>query len=439
MKNRIKTFVFSNSLKAADRLPLEQFHHRREFEVYLINESIEPGERLLDTLKEILRTKVDDTDEIVLLSNPFHVFTDEYSLQLLVDCIKEANNLGADMLSGGVTLFTNVLRVSERLLWIDGFYDLGFLIIFKRYFCTIEQIEFDGTDKLVFLTKSEKKFLIYPFVSTSNEILQKENGDANQPAISKHEIYNETTFTIQKLINVAVAYKKIRPSQATKKRIQAMIARPRSIPTYVINLPERTDRKAHILAQFNSKEEFDLEIVEASRHKIGAVGLWQSIRKIIKSAKEEKHDVIIICEDDHEFTAEYSKDILFKNIYEGHEQGVDYMLGGVAVFRHVVPVSTTRLWVDVCTSTQFTIIYNKFFDKLLNADFKNDDVADLFMSELTINIMLLYPFMSVQKSFGYSDVTQAHNDNSVLLTQLFKRSDQIIRRIQQAYVKFAHG
>ena len=56
------------------------------------------------------------------------------------------------------------------------------------------------------------------------------------------------------------------------------------IPTYVVNLKHRIDRKDHSISEFAGREEFDLQIITAIEHERGAMGLWQTIQGII--AKE---------------------------------------------------------------------------------------------------------------------------------------------------------
>lgn len=195
------------------------------------------------------------------------------------------------------------------------------------------------------------------------------------------------------------------------------------IPTYVINLPERFDRKRHILKQFGGKDEFDLIFIEACVHKIGAVGLWNSIVKIIKNAMEEDDDVIIICEDDHYFTQNYSYDYLIENLLFAHTQGADILSGGIGGFGYAVPIAKNRYWVDWLWCTQFLVVYKKFFQKILDYDFKDTDTADGVISHLSNNLMTLYPFISRQKTFGYSDITQGNKDNPNLITQHFDQAD----------------
>ncbi len=203
------------------------------------------------------------------------------------------------------------------------------------------------------------------------------------------------------------------------------------IPTYVINLKERTERKVHISKEFEGKPEFGVNFIEACTHPIGAVGLWNSIVKIIEQAVKEDDDVILICEDDHYFTEHYSKEYFCENIINAHEQGADILSGGIGGFGYAVPVAKNRYWVDWLWCTQFIVVYKKFFQKILDYKFKDDDTADGVISQLSNNLMTLYPFISRQKEFGYSDITQGNKDNPNLITQHFERADAYLSAIHK--------
>lgn len=51
------------------------------------------------------------------------------------------------------------------------------------------------------------------------------------------------------------------------------------IPTYIINLKHREDRRESVLKEFEGRPEFGCQIVEACMHEKGNVGLWESIKK----------------------------------------------------------------------------------------------------------------------------------------------------------------
>lgn len=203
------------------------------------------------------------------------------------------------------------------------------------------------------------------------------------------------------------------------------------IPTYVINLKERTERLQHIKEQFKNKNEFDLTIVEACEHDNGRIGLWNSIVKIIKKAVENNDDVIIICEDDHAFTEYYSKKYFVNNLIEAHGQGADLLSGGIGGFGFAVSTSKNRYWIDWLYCTQFIVVFQNLFDEILSYDFKEDDTADGVLSHLSMNKMTIYPFISIQKDFGYSDVTKSNNEYKGLITQHFEITDQRLSQIHK--------
>lgn len=208
------------------------------------------------------------------------------------------------------------------------------------------------------------------------------------------------------------------------------------LPVYVINLKERIERRKHIEEQFHGKPEFELTWIEAVEHPIGAVGLWQSMVKAVRMAEANEDDIMIICEDDHTFTSAYSKKYLLTNIIQANEQGSELLSGGIGGFGAAVPVSANRYWVDWFWSTQFMVIFKPLFQKILDYDFKDTDTADGVLSILAKDKMVLYPFISIQKDFGYSDVTRSNNDVSGLVNHLFQQSDYRLRTIHHVAHKF---
>ena len=196
------------------------------------------------------------------------------------------------------------------------------------------------------------------------------------------------------------------------------------IPTYVINMKERLDRKKHIIAEFKGRDEFDVTYMDACTHTIGAVGLWNSIVRIIRLAIENEDDVIVICEDDHYFTKNYSKEFLIENILEAHEQGADVLSGGIGGFGYAVPIARNRYWVDWFWCTQFIVIFKPLFNKILEYDFQDNDTADGVLSVIAKNKMTVYPFLSIQTDFGYSDVTASNDRLKGLISRHFQETDK---------------
>ena len=199
-----------------------------------------------------------------------------------------------------------------------------------------------------------------------------------------------------------------------------------SIPVSLINLKSRTDRRLHILQQFCQKAEFAVHIIEACEHNNGAIGLWNSIIQILTSLVNDENDYVIICEDDHQFTEHYSKELLFHCIAEAQERDADILSGGVSWFRDIIQISENLFWIEKFSGLQFTIIFKRFYDKILSANFSKTDAADYKISTLSDNKFVIYPFISVQKEFGYSDVT-SKNNKAGFVERIFEESSERLR------------
>lgn len=197
------------------------------------------------------------------------------------------------------------------------------------------------------------------------------------------------------------------------------------IPTFVINLRHRTDRKTHILSEFAGRTEFSVKIVEAISHPTGALGLWSTITDIIKSNCEIESQFIILCEDDHKFTEHYHPDTLLLNIRIARELGINLVAGGVSWLRSTFSISSQLYWTESFTGLQFTIIHKSLFSRILESSFSEHDAADLKLSSLTTRKAFIYPFISTQIDFGYSDVTIRNNKPGKVI-ELFADSSQAI-------------
>lgn len=208
------------------------------------------------------------------------------------------------------------------------------------------------------------------------------------------------------------------------------------LPVYVINLKERTERLNHIKQQFANKPEFEVNYIDAVKRPIGAVGLWESLRKCVNIAIEKEEDIIVICEDDHFFTDYYSKDYFIANVIGAARQGAELLSGGISNFRDAVPVSNNRYWIDRFFATQFIVLFKPFFKKILDYEFKDSDAEDLVLPRLSDKCMVMFPFISEQYDFGHSDVTPVHNTSPGIVTSMFNQTKQRFLRIHNIQNNF---
>ena len=204
------------------------------------------------------------------------------------------------------------------------------------------------------------------------------------------------------------------------------------LPVYAINLKTRPDRLENLKKQFSSKSEFNVTYVDAVIDKNGAVGLWKSICKVVRLAQKRNEDVIILCEDDHEFTENYEKDSFLANIVGAYKQGADLLNCGIGGFGTAVPVSPTRCWVDWFWCTQFVVIFAPLFPKIVTYEFNDKDTADGVLSKLSTHSLAMYPPISRQGNFGYSDITQREHQ-SEFQSNLFQSTNQRLKMINDVY------
>ena len=148
-----------------------------------------------------------------------------------------------------------------------------------------------------------------------------------------------------------------------------------------------------------------------------------------------KEDIVIFCEDDHCFTGGYLKESLFRNMIEAERKEAELLLGGVSNFGIAVPVTSSLYWVDWYWGNQFMIIFQPLFQRILDYSFQEKDMADLVLSSLTMKKMLIYPFISIQKEFGYSDINKL-NETPGYVDNLFIKASRrlsIIHKVNQYY------
>lgn len=437
-QTEIPTYVI-NLKKRTDRKKniLKEFQGRDEFLVNVV-EAFEHSFGALGlwmTIRYILQDLAPKDEDFIIICEDDLEFTADYSKEYLLRTIVEAQQKDADVLLGGVSWFNDGTQISTSLFWTEKFSGLQFTVVFRKFFDSILKaplLNFEAADYLI-ASLTSNSFFFYPFISVQKEFGYSDATTVNNTIGRVTAIFDSTSRRLDLLKTVKETYKTI--DQNISESIEHFYD-DICIPTYVINLPERTERLAHIKAQFLGRDEFDVKFIEACKHKVGALGLWLSIRKIINMAISNDDDVIIICEDDHQFTEHYSKEYLLKNIIEAHQQGTSYLSGGTGFFHNAIPITPNRFWVGYCLSTQFVVIYKRFFHKILEEPYDEDIVADLVYSKMTTNKMVLYPFISIQKDFGYSDITEIHNESKGLVTSLFSESEYRLGLIQKAHLKY---
>lgn len=383
------------------------------------------------TFLSIVRRERETGSEFFIFCEDDHTFTPNYTWAALQTAIREADALGADVLSGGVSWAGNAVQLSDRLFWLRAFNGMQFTVVFRRFY----DVLLNSSDTLGYVTDlrvsqlSHNIFVVFPYFSIQQEFGYSDATRGNNDHPGRVErMFKRSQALFASLDKVRTSYRRLPPTPE-------MDLDDVCLPTYVIHLPEHTDRQAHIERQFADRPEFDFHWVEACRAERGADGLWQSIRKVVAQADADGDDVILICEDDHEFTPDYNRHRFLAHVVGAAAQGAHLLFGGVGGFGRWVPVAPGRFWTDWAWCTQFTVVYRPAFRRILEADFGPKDVADEFLSRLLPNKMVIFPFVSEQHDFGYSDITPANNQSGTI-SRFFQRAQTkgaIYQRIVNKY------
>lgn len=395
----------------------DQFAGRKEFRLDVVTpiQHEVPAYSLWKTFINCVKKAKESNLEYFIFCEDDHIFTSNYSYQTLYDCIEDAKKLGAEILSGGVAWYTDSLQIRPNLFWLDKFNGMQFTIIYSSIYEKLLNVS-EEADGFVLDWKlseiSNKIFCIYPCVSSQKEFgysdLNESNGKKGVllEAFGGVENRFHTLDKVRAKLNQVILHDSSQLDFAYEEY---------AIPTYIINIPERKDRREHVLKEFDGRREFDIHLFPAIQTKRGAEGLWQSIRRIVELSVKNNDDVIIICEDDHTFTAEYSRDEFLCDVISAGIQGCQVLLGGIGNLANVVPVSERRWWLDWFWCTQFMVIYKSAYSKILQSNFGTEDVADEFLANLLTHKQVLWPFISIQKDFGYSDVTLSNNTPNMIV------------------------
>lgn len=202
------------------------------------------------------------------------------------------------------------------------------------------------------------------------------------------------------------------------------------IKTYAINLDHRHERRDHIIGEFAAKNEFDFRVYPAIKNKRGNVGLWQTIREIIADEFFElTSEFVIVCEDDHEFTSQYSMSFLHQILSDARDLEADLILGGVSWFHSAVQARNNLFWVDTFNGFQFAIVFKSIYKAILDFEYNNSVHADFTISRLTDKKFCIFPFISIQREFGYSDITRK-NAISNHLKEIFDKTFAVLENLQ---------
>ncbi len=197
---------------------------------------------------------------------------------------------------------------------------------------------------------------------------------------------------------------------------------------YILNMPQRKERKVSVGREFEKKKElFKTTFVCPVENKNPRVSHWHTFLQLVAKAKQQGLPGFVFCEDDHVFTSDFDESLFSDTVGEADMLGADILLGGVSWMDAPVQVRKHLFWLNRFNGTQFVIVFSRFYDRILSSQYdERRVVTDFHISSNSENIFVAYPFFSVQKEFGYSDVTP-FNDRDGYVDGLFKATSNGLR------------
>jgi hypothetical protein len=428
-----------NLKKRADRKLhlLQEFENRKEFSLRVI-EAVDDewGARgLWNSIVKILREETIKDFPYVLICEDDHVFTDDYNHQFLLDQISDAIGLKADFINGGPSGFNTAFPINENLFWVDDFSGSQFLIIFSQFYSKIIDADFNPGDtadhKLCDLTN--RAFYIYPFVSVQRDFGYSDATLSNDGSFRIDELYRKSSEKARTALEVSGYYNRQIRDRSVKEEVLAAPLDEVTISTYIITqVGDKPSALIHIHEQFEGRNEFDITYIQGFEHELEDYALWLTFRKIVDLAIANQDDVIVISQNNHQFTPGYSKQAFLRSIIWAHHLGMDYLNGGAYKFDLVVPLTPCLYWTNLCLGSQFIILFRSFFPKILSEPFDKTVMADRLLSEMTPNKMLFFPYLSDQKNFIGLPKTESVGLFQDLVIKAFANSVKRLEKITDA-------
>lgn len=133
---------------------------------------------------------------------------------------------------------------------------------------------------------------------------------------------------------------------------------------------------------------------------------------ILAVEKHQDNPYFIFIEDDHKFTSGYSFEYLKERIIEGDSKNAEILVCGPTFMHLPIQCSDNLFWVKVFNGSQFMVIYRRIFNKYQDLVNNKRRILDVSLSEELDYKYVLFPAISEQEYFGYSDATPHVFENS---------------------------
>lgn len=421
---------------------LHEFAGREEFDLHLFPaiQHKRGAVGLWKSITQIVREAKERSEEVVLICEDDHHFTSAYDAKIFTNSVYRAAEYGCHLLLGGIGNFRNLIPVDSHLMWVDWSWCTQFMVVYSTAYDTILRADFDEESDVAdeFLSKILSNKLVFsPFISVQKDFGYSDVTKNNNWIGTISRYFEKSELLANMCIRVMDKYEdeKLRSKDISSPIYKTPFGSHNPIHVYAMNLPSRIDRRESILAQFENKSLFELEIVAPVEHPVASTSLWKSFVRIVSIEKGKDSDFFIFCEDDHSFTNNYSEKFLLESIENARNLGADLLSGGFSWLDTPIRVRKNLFWAKTFTGMQFTIVFKKFYSRILNSDINGNHTLDIYLSTLSHDIFVTFPYISSQREFGYSDVTEKNNSEG-RVSSLFNRTERSLTLLNKVYTYY---
>lgn len=152
-------------------------------------------------------------------------------------------------------------------------------------------------------------------------------------------------------------------------------------------------------------ELFNLNFLSGSLQNLTLESIWGELANIVKFAKENNEEYVILARDLGVFNTIENIDLLLEIVVEATDFNTRMLLANISASdATLIPVTSNLFWTDSVTGFEIIVICGSCFDLIINADLSSYCTFEEGLEEITSNKMLIYPMINGNSKSVYQDI-----------------------------------
>lgn len=170
-----------------------------------------------------------------------------------------------------------------------------------------------------------------------------------------------------------------------------------SIPTYIMPLQTLYDNE-RLKAEFKDKNEYNLKFVPLVKVAKEPIDRLNTLKNIVREAQIADEDFILVCDDKHTFTSDYSFSEFKKAIIKAYYLNTKMLLCGfLGEGNNILFLNSSLFWLDSFSKSSFLVLYKSIYQNILDLVPDNTLSYEDQLSSITSNKLCLFPIISASR------------------------------------------